>query len=459
MYKTAIIIITTLLLLCPIQPAFAQDEPDGPIYIIQPGDTLFEIANRFGVGINEIIMVNTLEDPNALAVGDQITIPGYEGISGILEIRTSQLGEDFSSITRTEHLSPSDLSRLNDLSSPTEVYAGRSLIVPSSDDKLRLINDPGIGERPLIASAANLKINPWTFLLNNHKDHSWQFSGDGFAYGNEQNPEVEASEKDRPFFISVSPLPLVQGKTITITVDQATLGDYSIKLDDQELRFFPSGNHWIARIGIPAMETPGLISFDYSEMTPDNHQRTYSQMVLIEAANYINETVSGVQTLTIDPKIIEEEDAILETIISSIPDKLWDGPFNFPVDEPCVGSGFGNRRSYNDGAYLYYHTGLDFTICSANNLNIYAPAPGVVAFTGQLPIKGNFTVIDHGQGIMTGYAHQSEVMVNIGDRVETGQLIGVIGNTGRSVGPHLHWEVWVNGIYVDPYDWTQNDYE
>ncbi len=81
-----------------------------------------------------------------------------------------------------------------------------------------------------------------------------------------------------------------------------------------------------------------------------------------------------------------------------------------------------------------------------------------MVFAGQLPIKGNFTVIDHGWGVYTGYAHQAEILVNVGDVVETGQRIGTIGNTGRSVGPHLHWEVWVNGIPVDPIDWVEKNF-
>jgi murein DD-endopeptidase MepM/ murein hydrolase activator NlpD len=87
-------------------------------------------------------------------------------------------------------------------------------------------------------------------------------------------------------------------------------------------------------------------------------------------------------------------------------------------------------------------------------LNIYASAPGTVIFAGPLEIKGGFTVIDHGWGIYSGYAHQSEFFVKPGDWVEAGQLIGIIGNTGRSIGPHLHWEIWVNGVPVDPLDWV-----
>ncbi len=127
------------------------------------------------------------------------------------------------------------------------------------------------------------------------------------------------------------------------------------------------------------------------------------------------------------------------------------------MDEPYLGSTFGRRRTYN-GSYNYYHTGQDFTVYTANNLNIYAAAPGKVIFSDMLPIKGLFTIIDHGWGVYSGYAHQSESLVSPGQMVSAGDLIGYIGNSGRSVGPHLHWEVWVNGIPVDPLQWIEQSF-
>ena len=64
-------------------------------------------------------------------------------------------------------------------------------------------------------------------------------------------------------------------------------------------------------------------------------------------------------------------------------------------------------------------------------------------------------MIDHGWGVYTGYLHQSEIMVKVGDHVEAGQVIGLVGGTGRVTGPHLHWEVWVGGVQVDPLEWLE----
>jgi murein DD-endopeptidase MepM/ murein hydrolase activator NlpD len=73
-------------------------------------------------------------------------------------------------------------------------------------------------------------------------------------------------------------------------------------------------------------------------------------------------------------------------------------------------------------------------------------------------IRGNATYIDHGWGVYTGYLHQSEVYVSEGEMVEPGQLIGQVGNTGRSTGPHLHWEIWVGEIPVDPIEWVETGF-
>ncbi len=75
-----------------------------------------------------------------------------------------------------------------------------------------------------------------------------------------------------------------------------------------------------------------------------------------------------------------------------------------------------------------------------------------------LTVHGNTTIIDHGWGIYSMYCHQSEFDVQVGQQVKAGDLIGKVGSTGRVTGPHLHWEIWVNGIEVNPIDWLTITY-
>jgi murein DD-endopeptidase MepM/ murein hydrolase activator NlpD len=125
---------------------------------------------------------------------------------------------------------------------------------------------------------------------------------------------------------------------------------------------------------------------------------------------------------------------------------------------PCaapVTSQFGTRRSYNGGPYNQWHAGTDFAAMPGSP--IYAPAGGVVVLAETLHVRGNATIIDHGQGIYTGYWHQTEIMVKVGDIITQGQVIGLVGSTGRATGPHLHWEMFVGGVQVDPLQWTRQN--
>ncbi len=95
-----------------------------------------------------------------------------------------------------------------------------------------------------------------------------------------------------------------------------------------------------------------------------------------------------------------------------------------------------------------FHSGLDFA--GATFTPIYSTAPGVVSFTGVRSGYGNTVEIDHGNGFKTRYAHLAAFTVRVGQRVTVGQRIASMGSTGRSTGPHLHYEVWVNGRAQNP---------
>jgi len=99
---------------------------------------------------------------------------------------------------------------------------------------------------------------------------------------------------------------------------------------------------------------------------------------------------------------------------------------------------------------------LDF--CGRTGTELYAVAPGKVVYVDTLVVRGGVVVIDHGWGVYTAYDHLSEFRVQAGDMVQPGQVIGLGGSTGRSTGPHLHWEVWVGGVQVNPVDWLARAY-
>ncbi|MFL0414851.1 M23 family metallopeptidase [uncultured Sphingomonas sp.] len=112
-----------------------------------------------------------------------------------------------------------------------------------------------------------------------------------------------------------------------------------------------------------------------------------------------------------------------------------------------VSSTFGMRRHPLLG-FLRMHKGLD--LAAPHGTPIYAPIDGRVVMAGRNRGYGNFIKLDHGSGISSGYGHMSRFAVSSGQRVSRGQVIGYVGSTGLSTGPHLHWEVWKNGTNVNP---------
>lgn len=124
------------------------------------------------------------------------------------------------------------------------------------------------------------------------------------------------------------------------------------------------------------------------------------------------------------------------------------------IQRPCPGeitTQFGQARALNGGPPGTGHSGVDFA--DNEGTPVHTAAPGRVAWTGPMPIRGNSVIVDHGGGVKTGYHHLSAIQVEPGDAVEAGKVVGLVGMTGFATGPHLHWELTVWGVNVDPMTW------
>lgn len=185
----------------------------------------------------------------------------------------------------------------------------------------------------------------------------------------------------------------------------------------------------------------------------DGSSATITGDVPVVLGNFILQDdliVPAERAYLINPQVERAEFARLDSIFAEYtPEKLWqDAGFMLPINAQTT-SPFGAFRVFN-GTTETRHTGWD--IRAATGTPVQAMGGGRVAFAGLMDIRGNHVIIDHGYGLFSGYSHLSQVHVTQGQTVQRGQIIGVSGNTGRSSGPHLHWEIAVNGEWVDSLD-------
>ncbi|MEA5620961.1 M23 family metallopeptidase [Cronbergia sp. UHCC 0137] len=209
-------------------------------------------------------------------------------------------------------------------------------------------------------------------------------------------------------------------------------------------------NKYRAFIPTTPLEKPGVRKF---QITKDGKQRNI--------AVWVRDRQFPTQRINLPPgkagvKATEHE---LQQVAAfkklQTPEKYWNGVFLKP-NKGRMTTTYGVRRYYNGKfANDYYHRGLDYA--GAAGSAVIAPADGKVALVGTVSqgfrVHGNLVGVDHGQGVTSIFMHLSRINVKEGDFVKAGQLIGTVGSTGASTGPHLHWGLYVNGQSIDPKPW------
>jgi murein DD-endopeptidase MepM/ murein hydrolase activator NlpD len=461
MYKRiAFLLSFTLVASLVAHPVRAQT--NGPIYIVQPGDTLSYIASRFNVSLEELIAANPTIDPNFLNQGQQIVIPGLEGVTGVLETEIIGLGDSLRSLSRRTQVADEQLIKLNRLVSPTELYVGISMIVPVLDGQAQFTaRTSAVAGESLLELSIKQGSDPWTLASINELNGTWDALPGDVLYSPSSNGGGAGGLPAAFVNASISPLPLVQGGTEVVRVQVRDGYSVSGSLVDRPLQFFSSNGKQVALQGVHALQETGVYPLRLEAVRADGTRQSFEQMVVVASGNYLSENLY-VEPATIDPAVTEPENAQIISLTMPVnTTRHWNGIFTSPAVYPDdFTSFFGTRRTYhglNTGLTVEgFHTGLDFG--GGEGLQIFAPAPGQVVFADPLMVRGNATIIDHGWGVYSGFWHQSAMYVSVGEFVEQGQVIGLVGGTGRVTGPHLHWEVWVNGVQVDPLDWLDQAY-
>jgi murein DD-endopeptidase MepM/ murein hydrolase activator NlpD len=245
-----------------------------------------------------------------------------------------------------------------------------------------------------------------------------------------------------------------QGGTVVIELQANRAVTLTGSLADRTVNFVElNGSYW-ALSGFPSWSAVG------------------PQTLVVEGRSALDEVVQVTDTLTItytqfpteivdipsdrefllDPAIIWAERQRLAAIYAEFsPDKLWGGVLGYPLQDMAVTSVYGAIRQYDTGPGSHAGVDLDGELGDP----VFAVADGLIALAESLQVRGNAVVLNHGLGVYSNYFHMSELAVQEGESVSKGQIIGRMGSSGLSTGAHLHWELRIDSIAVDPFEWTR----
>ena len=399
--------------LLPARPLLAQDS--AATYTVVAGDTLAAIAQRLGVPLDALVAANQIENPALIQVGQVLVVPGADGTVPAAAIPIADIP------TETVPAQPGD--------TPVRVAAR----LGADAAQIAALNATGMDARffpgqPLRIPAAAAP-SPLYFG----------------AITNASIPEA-----------------VTQGRTAVMELFTDRAVDLSVDWNGLPLSLTPVGDdpqHVFAFMPAPALIAPGFypLTVAYTTGRGVPVQRTW--WVTIAPGAYETQAiiVDDEKNDLLDADLTARELDYVTAVWSAVtPDLMLDGPFLRPVAEQWeTTSPFGTRRAYGGGQVNGYHAGQDFG--APAGVEIRAPAAGVVAMAEPLEVRGNAVIIDHGRGVFSGYWHQSEIKVAVGQRVEAGDLIGLVGTTGLSTGNHLHWELRINGVAVDPMQFLEQD--
>lgn len=472
-----------------ISSVYSQDETPTPpsdvvIHVVQRGENLYRIALRYGLTIDQIANANGITNRGNILVGQRLIIPSANVVSTPTEISQTHIvraGESLSRIAQLYGMTTEALASLNNIANPNSLYIGQVLQVTPNGGQAVLSTPEAVIDAGLITlvnptSSENRIIH--TVVRGDTIYRIAQQYGTTMAAIQQANGLAEgafifagqqltipvtitqvASASDLPSLVQsldIFPLAFTEGRsgrillrtTMPVTVTGAFL-DKNFSPISQE-----NGLLTIILIPIPIYTVGGVYPLNLS-LTPSAGDIVNLQLnIQVQAGRYGSQyiTLPADRLDLLNVGVEENEINILSTVTGRVnTQRYFTGAMSLPA-AAVMNSPFGTRRAYNGGAFDRYHNGADFA--GATGSPVLAAQAGQVVLADVLNIRGISVVIDHGWGVYTNYSHLSQRYVNLGDMVQVGQAIGTVGNTGRATGAHLHWELWLNGVAVDPMQWV-----
>lgn len=420
------------------------------IHVVESGESLTYIAGLYDTSVEAMLFINDLANGDFLFVGQELLIPGIEG-DEVLTFYTAIIGDTLAGIAAQFNTTVEEIVAANNLVSPN-IAAGQPLTVISktgNQEPLQLLG------RPIVVQAGN-GLYLTAFKENMVAAQLAQEAALTFPKPliTGQRLVLDSTQVYRPLSDSWETIkftpPIQAGQTAVLFVKDVEGVAVNGRFLDQDLIFHPYEDGYLAYIGISPLVEEAYYPLELSGSS------TFRQAIKVSNEGIITGEVTLPETLAplLVPEVRENEDEILDTIYTIFnPDKYWEDTFQSPVINSLVSSNFGVLRSYNGGPYNVIHTGVDFA--PPLNTPITTPNNGIVTFSAPLDLRGNVIIIDHGLGVMSGYYHLSEATVSVGQPVVKGQEIGIVGTTGLSTGIHLHWDMRVNGVPINPTQWLE----
>ncbi len=220
-----------------------------------------------------------------------------------------------------------------------------------------------------------------------------------------------------------------------------------VYFNNQRIAVFPYKDSWVAMAGIGLSSKPG--NYEFSIKHTDG--LSVNTKVTVKYKKYDEQHITIKNKRKVNPNKEDSKRIATESIRKKKAKKQFsentpDVAFIWPVSGRISGI-FGLRRFFNEQERRP-HSGLD--IAAKEGTPIQAAANGIVIDAGDFFFSGNMIYLDHGQGIISLYAHMSEISVKPGDVIKQGDIIGKVGQTGRATGPHLHFAVFANRTLIDP---------
>jgi murein DD-endopeptidase MepM/ murein hydrolase activator NlpD len=261
------------------------------------------------------------------------------------------------------------------------------------------------------------------------------------------------------FSLSVEPDTITQGKVASVTLNNGLYGKNARgSFGGAPLNFAESGNGRLRALA-PAPSNAELKTRPLNvEVTDDTGVvRRFDEALSVRSGNYPSQVLYVTPDVVAPADVARREENRLNEIFSRVtPEKYWLGNFAQPAFGPIT-TEYGTRRTYTGGTSDFrIHDGID--IGAPARTPIRASANGRVVLSELQQVRGNIVILDHGLGVFSLYFHNERNLVKVGDFVKQGDTIALVGTTGLSTGPHLHWEVRVGKIGVDPMEWVRKGF-